>query len=234
VRRGDLLDETSLATGLRGADAIVHLAASFNAASEEAVREVNVGGTRSLLAGAVVEGVSRVIYISTSLVYGRGRGRPAREDDPREPPPHIYPRTKAEAEDLVLAASERGLQPVILRLAFVYGDGDPHLTDTLPTIEAWHGAKRLHTVHHADVAQAILAASEPDAPAGAIFNVADDAPVSAYELLQLHGRPGQVDTADAALEQPWDGILDTSRIRGQLGFAPVFPSVFAASHAGAL
>jgi hypothetical protein len=66
---------------------------------------------------------------------------------------------------------------------------------------------------------------------GRVFNLADDAPVTGWELARLAGAPapdghGPID--------PWEGILDTARIRTELGFRPVYPTVHAAEAAGAL
>ncbi|MFD0742253.1 hypothetical protein ACFQ1L_10720 [Phytohabitans flavus] len=71
---------------------------------------------------------------------------------------------KAAAEvELLRLHRERGLPVRIARLAFVYGDGDPHLAESLAWARRWASHQRLHLVHHADVAQAldrILSAEE--------------------------------------------------------------------------
>jgi nucleoside-diphosphate-sugar epimerase len=65
-----------------------------------------------------------------------------------------------------------------------------------------------------------------------IYNAADDAPVTAWELHALTGAAhpdGDHDTTD-----PWHGIVHTGRIRAELGFRPLYPSAWAAYDAGAL
>jgi hypothetical protein len=52
---------------------------------------------------------------------------------------------------------------------------------------------------------------------GEIFNVADDAPVTALELLNLNGEPISEEAASRTLDDPWEGIADTSKIRRELG-----------------
>ncbi|MER7003294.1 hypothetical protein ABT297_09630 [Dactylosporangium sp. NPDC000555] len=42
------------------------------------------------------------------------------------------------------------------------------------------------------------------------------------------------DAATRALEDPWDGICDTSAIRRELGFRPIYPTLYTARDAGAL
>jgi hypothetical protein len=63
-----------------------------------------------------------------------------------------------------------------------------------------------------------------------MFNLADDAPADGWALAVLNGlAPSTVDgTVD-----PWEGIVDTARIRA-LGFRPRYPTVHAAAAAGAL
>lgn len=63
-----------------------------------------------------------------------------------------YPESKAEAERGLLAL--KGLDVRIGRLPFVYGEGDPHLADSLHWAIGWAPHQRLQMAHHADVAQA--------------------------------------------------------------------------------
>jgi nucleoside-diphosphate-sugar epimerase len=126
------------------------------------------------------------------------------------------------------------LEVRVVRLAFVYGEGDPHLAESLMWARGWPAHKRLHLVHHADVGQALLRALHADGVDGATFNVADDAPVSAYELMRLNGEPVAADAATRPLDDPWEGIVETERARRVLGFRPIHPTVYAARAAGAL
>jgi nucleoside-diphosphate-sugar epimerase len=98
----------------------------------------------------------------------------------------------------------------------------------------WALHRRLHMVHHADVGQALLLALRADGIDGRTFNVADDAPVTAFELLRLNREPVPTDATSRALEDAWEGIVDSSRIRRELGFRPLYPTVYTAQAAGAL
>ena len=87
--------------------------------------------------------------------------------------------------------------------------------------------------HHADVSQALLLAASTPGIDGRIYNVADDAPISVAELLQLH----HSEVSSEALQQEfhaWDMIVDTTRIRDELHYRPIFPSFYSARDAGAL
>jgi nucleoside-diphosphate-sugar epimerase len=232
---GDLRDTATLDGALKGIDTVVHLGAAFRGVSDEEVVAINHTATFELADSAIRAGVARFVYAGTTLVYGPGRGRPAIEEDEPAPPGWAYPMSKASAEAaLTRLHQEEGLPLRIARLAFVYGDGDPHLGESLIWARDWPWHKRLHLVHHADVGQALLRIIRANGVDGAIFNVADDAPVTALELLNLNGEPIADEAASQALDDPWEGIADTSKIRRELGFRPIHPTVYAAKDAGAL
>jgi len=122
----------------------------------------------------------------------------------------------------------------IARLAFVYGDGDPHLAESLKWARAWPSHQRLHLVHHADVAQALDRIAAAEGVDGQVFNVADDAPVTALELLRANREMPDPQAATRSLDDPWAGIVDTCRIRTELGYRPLYPTLYTAQAAGAL
>jgi nucleoside-diphosphate-sugar epimerase len=227
---GDLRDPDVIKEAVTGVDAVLHLAAAFRGVDEAETVEVNRDATVGLGRAALEAEVRRFVYASTTLVYGAGRGRPAHEDD--EPAPgHPYPRSKAAAERALLDLHhDGGLGLRIVRLAFVYGDGDPHLAEWLPRAAAGPAAQRIQTVHHADVAEGLRLALETGDADGRIFNLADDAALTAWELCALAGQPAP--GGDGSVD-PWAGIVDTRRIRTELGFRPTFPTVYAAHAAGA-
>jgi nucleoside-diphosphate-sugar epimerase len=235
VVAGDLRDAGSVAAALKGIDAVVHLGAAFRGVSDEEAVTVNHTATVELARAALRVGVTRFVYVSTTLIYGAGHGRPAVEADEPAPPGFAYPTSKAAAEKaLLLLHQAEGLPLRIARLAFVYGQGDPHLAEWVLRARDYPLHKRLHLVHHADVGQALLRAVRASGVDGEIFNVADDAPVTALELLILNGEPVADDAASRTLDDPWEGIADTSKIRRELGFRPVYPTLYTARDAGAL
>jgi nucleoside-diphosphate-sugar epimerase len=228
----DLLAPDSLPRAVNGAQAIIHLAAYFRGASPAQAQAANVEGSLALAQAARQAGISRFIYASTNLVYGPSRGRPARErDQPQPPPSSAYPMTKRAAEQALLALD---LNLCILRLAFVYGEGDPHLAEAARWALSWPAAKRLHMLHHADVAQAVQLAVDSSEADGRIYNVADDQPATIAEILRITGQAATEEMEAKALEDPWEGIVDTRRIRQELGFAPTYPSVYDAMQDNAL
>jgi nucleoside-diphosphate-sugar epimerase len=229
---GDLLDPATYAHALAGHDAVLHVGAVLRSTDEQLLTRVNLDSTVSLARAAEVAGVRRFVFTSTNLVYPAGLGRPATEADEAVPEPvwGTYPRAKAEAERALLDMPDIGAR--IVRLAFVYGEGDPHLAESLRWAAQWPAHQRLHVIHHADVAQALLRAVQAPGIDGRIYNAADDSPVTAYELHQLNGQAmpaNEVTDADM-----WHGIVETARIRTELGYRPLYPSVWSARAAGAL
>jgi nucleoside-diphosphate-sugar epimerase len=82
-RRGDIRDRESVRELVDGADVVVHAAAALPIrASRDAIRSVNVGGTENVLRAADDTGVRRVVFISSTAVYGVPEKHPIEEDDP--------------------------------------------------------------------------------------------------------------------------------------------------------
>ncbi len=226
--KGDLLDANSLEPAVRGVDAVVHCAAFFRGATPEQAHAVNDLGTRHLAAAARAAGVKRFIFTSTGLVYGGNGGRLANEDAPCAPTA-AYPASKLAAERALLAID--GLDVRVLRLPFVYGDGDPHIAEAVPMMRAFPRAQRMSIGHHADVAQAVERVLDAASPSRRIYNVVDDEAPDLGTLFAAVGAPPP-DGSDAERARPFDVLLDGSRIREDLGFRPEFPRLQDAIAAG--
>lgn len=118
--RGDICDEETLATALRGvgARAIVHMAALAEVAESvshpERYAEVNVAGTAAVLRAARATGVDRLVFSSTAAVYGDPGHVPIVEDDPLAPT-NPYGETKLTAERLL-----RGVASHVATVALRY------------------------------------------------------------------------------------------------------------------
>lgn len=234
---GDLVDPEARRKAVAGMDAVVHVAAGVRTGSPEAMPAVNTEGAVALAREALAAGVSRFVHVSTNLVYGPGGSRPAVEDDP------LRPREAHAPYSTTKAAAERGLSELhrtaqlglrIVRLAFVYGESDPHLAESMQWARGWAPHQRLQMIHHADVAQAVLLALHAEGIDGRVYNAADDAAVTAFELAALNGETLPDEAAERIVEHPWDMIVSTERIRTELGFRPIYPTVWTAWHAGAL
>ncbi|MDT7842453.1 NAD-dependent epimerase/dehydratase family protein [Streptomyces justiciae] len=232
---GDLRDAEVLGKAVAGVDVVVNVAAAFRGVPDDEARAVNHEAAVQLGHAALVAGVGRFVQVSTGLVYGTGRGRLLTEDDESRPGGSMwgaYPESKARAERELLGMD--GLDVRVARLPFVYGEGDPHLAQSLMWAKHWAATQRLHMGHHADVAQGLLRILHAPGIAGRIYNIADDAPVTAVELHQLNGAEVPEELHTRADPDPWLVLMSTDRIRRELGYRPMYPSVYAARDAGAL
>lgn len=226
---GDLLQVESLAAAVRRVDAVVHCAAFFRGATPEQAHAVNDLGTRQLAQAARAGAVKRFVFTSTGLVYGANGGQLAQEDD-RCAPTSAYPLSKLAAERFLLGMD--GLDVRVLRLPFVYGDGDPHIVESVPMMRGFPPAQRMSIAHHADVAQAVARVLDAATPRHRIYNVVDDEAPDAATLFASVGAPPP-DGSDAERARAFDTLLDGRRIRKDLGFIPQYPRLADAIAEGA-
>ncbi len=231
---GDLCEEADRARALAGAEVVLNVAAALRGVPDEAAWAVNRDAAVALGREAAKAGVARFVHTSTNLVYGRGLGRPAVEGDRLAPDPAwgVYAASKAQAESGLRALGDE-LPLVVARLAFVYGQGDPHLEQSLRWAANWPAHQRLAVVHHADVARALWRAVVAPGIEGRTYNVGDDAPLTAWELYALNGQVHPGGSPQGPFD-PWEGQVSTAAARRELGWRPLYPSAWAAADAGAL
>ncbi|MAQ19751.1 MAG: epimerase [Sandaracinus sp.] len=227
---GDLLDEASLAAAARGVDTVVHCAAFFRGATPEEAHAVNEGGTRHLADAARAAGVERFVFISTGLVYGPKGGRQV-DEDTECAPVDAYPLSKLAAERFLLALPDLDVR--ILRLPFVYGDGDPHIAEAVPFMKAFPAEQRLAIAHHADVAQAVALVVEAPSLAHRVYDVVDDEAPDHATLLAAVGAPPP-DGSERERARSFDVLPVGRRLREELGFRPRYPRLADAIAAEAL
>lgn len=228
LAKGDLLDAASLEAAVRGIDVVVHCAAFFRGATPEEAHAVNDVGTRQLASVALAGGVKRFVFTSTGLVYGANGGRLASEDDPCSPTV-AYPVSKLAAERALLAID--GLDVCVLRLPFVYGDGDAHIAEAVPMMRPFSPKMRMSIAHHVDVARAVERVLAQESTPHRIYNVVDDEAPDLATLFASVGEPPP-DGSDPERARPFDVLLDGRRIREDLGFTPEFPRLRDAVAAG--
>lgn len=124
----DLLDAPAIERAVDGCDAVFHLAAlySYDAREADAMRRVNVEGTRVVLEACARRGVRRVVHTSSAGTCGPVAGRVATEED--GPPAWElavpYKRTKWESERIALAAARDGLDVVVVNPTTPVGERD--------------------------------------------------------------------------------------------------------------
>lgn len=123
---GNLNDPVALEAALDGAGSVYHLAARAGVRPSlvDAAPYVstNIAGTVALLHAMQARGVRRMVFASSSSVYGARRGVAFREDDPADLPASPYAASKRAGELFCHAASVAwGLDVACARLFTVYG-----------------------------------------------------------------------------------------------------------------
>jgi dihydroflavonol-4-reductase len=179
---GDVTDRDSLRQGMKGCCWAVNLANvySFWEPDRRAYREVNIDGTRNVMETALELGVSKVLHVSTALIYGKPADVPFTEESPVGPARFgEYAETKYQG-DLVAweLCEKRGLPLVVIYPAAVLGPGDPKASGQLirNLIRRRLPATAFHDsvvtwVHVRDVAEAIIRALDNEDNVGGRYLV---------------------------------------------------------------
>jgi nucleoside-diphosphate-sugar epimerase len=189
---------------------------------------------------AALEGVRRIVYVSTSGVYGDCAG--ARVDESRPVNPHTArARRRVDAErQLETWCAERQIALVVLRAPGIYApDRLPleRLRAGVPVLRPEDDVYTNH-IHADDLAAAAVRALEPDAPAG-IYNVSDDSDLRMADWMDLvaeHAglaKPPRLPRSRIAQHVAPEALsfmnesrrLDNRRMKTVLGLALRYPTV---------
>ncbi len=115
---GDLMDKKSLEIAVSGIDIVYHLAAIVDyLAPKNLMWKVNVEGTKNLMEACKQARIKRIIYLSSTAVYGKRLSGVADERTLCKPT-NFYGKTKLEAEKIVVGAGG-----IVLRSTDTYFPG---------------------------------------------------------------------------------------------------------------
>lgn len=123
---GDICKPECLASAIKGCRQVYHVAglARLWAPDPSLFYAVNVEGTKNLLLAARNEQVEKLVYTSSTAVYGPSLREPITENDPRSVAfDSHYDLSKFLAEKEVLQYVSEGHQAVIVQPSRVYGSG---------------------------------------------------------------------------------------------------------------
>ena len=182
---------------------------------------------------ALPAALRRLIYISSTGVYGNCQGAWVDEETPCQPRRAAGQACLA-AEEL-LAAHGFGCRAVILRLAGLYGPGRIPRRDVLLAGEPIDAPQQgyLNLIHVDDAVEAVLAADVVDAPLPRRYLISDGSPVvrGEYyaELARLVGAPPprfRVPNGEtpAFARAAADKRISNARMLAELKITPRFPS----------
>lgn len=238
-----ITDKDALLPFLRGVDTVFHLAAlpsvPLSVKNPADTHENCVTGTLFLLECAVKAGVRRVIYASSSAVYGE-RKAPAMQEDFLPTPISPYGAMKLAGEYYCQAFSHTySIETVALRYFNVFGarqDPNSHYAAVVPKfitamlnknrpIIYGDGSQTRDFIHVDNIVEANLKASQAPQLKGEVFNIATGTRITLLEL---------VETLNELLGTHLDPIFEPmragdirhscaniSKAQAQLGYEPI-------------
>ena len=195
--QGSLSDPEVVGKAVRGCDLVIHVAAKAGIwGPYDDYYQTNVVGTENILNACRQHGVPRLVYTSSPSVVFNGKDMEG-VDESVPYPDHFeahYPKTKAIAEQKVIAANDDSLATVSLRPHLIWGPGDNHL---VPRIIAKGKAGQLRkigqrvnlvdSIYIDNAADAHLQVAEELHPvsrvAGKVYFISQDEPISVWELI---------------------------------------------------
>jgi UDP-glucose 4-epimerase len=239
---GSLLDDDVLRTALREVSTVYHLAClgvRHSIHNPVGNHQVNALGTLRILQASRDLGLNRVVYCSTSEVYGTAEHVPMDENHPTWPHT-VYGGSKLAGEAYTRAYYfTYGLPTVVLRPFNAFGPRSHHEGDSgevipkflvrtrngLPPIVFGDGSQTRDFTYVDDTAHAIAAAGRSDQAVGETINVGNGKEISVLELARLvtevAGRPDL--EPEFRPSRPGDVLrlyADSSRAEKILGWTP--------------
>jgi nucleoside-diphosphate-sugar epimerase len=242
IVHGDLRDTAAVRAAVEGAEVVFHQAAlaSVPRSISDPVNslEININGTQNVLLAARDAGVRRVVYASSSSVYGNTPTLPKHEEMPPAPmSPYAVQKLTGELLCGVFTHIY-GLETVALRYFNVFGPRQDPTSEYAAVIPRFltallegrrpivfgDGEQTRDFTFIENVVQAnLLAATAPDA-VGAAMNIGCGTSISLNNVLKLASEllhtPIEADYRDPRPGDVRDSLADISRAKRLLGYTP--------------
>ena len=228
----DVLEPDSL-SGLPEANRVLYCV-GFDRSKGMPIRMVSVDGLRHAL-GHLIDRAGRLVFASSTGVYGQVDGGWVDEDSPAEPRSESG-RACLEAESVIRSYDEEGgLASTILRFSGLYGPGRIMRREALLRGEPIAGdpEKFLNLIHIDDAAAAAVAALDRGQPGG-LYLVSDDRPAPRREFYglaaeSLHApaprfEPPEPDSSKAGREES-NKRVSNARMHDGLGVTLTYPDI---------
>jgi nucleoside-diphosphate-sugar epimerase len=200
---------------------------------------VNVEGTLNVLLAARDEGIRRVVYSSSSSVYGTRRELPVSEDQAPDPlSPYGVAKLAAERYCVSFSRVYESFETVVVRYFNVFGPRQSPLSQYAAVIPLFitaianddavridgDGEQRRDFTYVSNVVDGTIRAAGAEGASGQIFNVAASSPVSVNDLAdtigEILGKPVAKTFGPPRAGDIRDSWADVSRARDVLGWEP--------------
>jgi UDP-glucose 4-epimerase len=243
VVEGELRSYERVHNAVRGTELVFHLGAlgSVPRSVQDPLTSsaVNVEGTLNVLLAARDEGVRRVVFSSSSSVYGTRRELPVKEESPPDPiSPYGVAKLAAERYCVAFSRVYERFETVVVRYFNVFGPRQsPYsqyaavvplfidaIADGRPVQIFGDGGQRRDFTYVDNVVDGTLRAGDTPGANGRIFNIAASAPETVNRLAELVGEIlGAEVKKEHGAERPGDirdSWADVTAARESLGFDP--------------
>ena len=243
VVEGELRSYERVHNAVRGAEVVFHFGAlgSVPRSVQDPLTSsaVNVEGTLNVLLAARDEGVRRVVYSSSSSVYGVRRDLPVKEDAPPDPlSPYGVTKLAAERFCVAFARVYDGLETTVLRFFNVFGPRQsPHsqYAAVVPLFMTAIAAGEPITIHGdgeqsrdftyiGNVVDGAIRAAFADGANGRVFNIASSRSASVNHLADtigsILGKPVLKEHTASRTGDIRDSWADITAARDLLGWEP--------------
>ncbi|HRF48131.1 MAG TPA: NAD-dependent 4,6-dehydratase LegB [Anaerolineales bacterium] len=241
---GDVRDGAFCRSLLKGIDIVYHLAAliaiPYSYVAPASYIDTNVKGTLNICQAALDNGVSKVVQISTSEVYGTAKYVPMDENHPLQPQ-SPYSASKIGADSIALSFHKAFQLPVVLARPFnTYGPRQSARA-VIPAviIQLASGAKtiKLGDVHPTrdfnyvlDTCQGLLLLGDCDAAIGETVNIGSNCEISILDtvkmIMDVLGVRAEIETDEQRLRPQNSEVFrlwcDNTKLRQLTGYAPAY------------
>jgi nucleoside-diphosphate-sugar epimerase len=243
VIEGELRSYERVHNAVRGTEVVFHLGAlgSVPRSVQDPLTSsaVNIEGTLNVLLAARDEGVRRVVFSSSSSVYGPRRELPVSEDLPPDPiSPYGVAKLAAERYCVSFSRVYESFESVVVRYFNVFGPRQSPFSQYAAVIPLFvtaiaagepitiygDGEQRRDFTYVSNVVEGTIRAAEAAGASGRIFNVAASAPATVNEVAAAIGavldKPVEKEFEPPRVGDIRDSWADVTAARDVLGWEP--------------
>jgi nucleoside-diphosphate-sugar epimerase len=243
VIEGELRSYERVHNAVRGTEVVFHLGAlgSVPRSVQDPLTSsaVNIEGTLNVLLAARDEGVRRVVFSSSSSVYGPRRELPVSEELPPDPiSPYGVAKLAAERYCVSFSRVYESFESVVVRYFNVFGPRQSPFSQYAAVIPLFvtaiaagepitiygDGEQRRDFTYVSNVVEGTIRAAEAAGASGRIFNVAASAPATVNEVAAAIGavldKPVEKEFEPPRVGDIRDSWADVTAARDVLGWEP--------------